>query len=67
MLRIKMYQFKQETCGEKLQELAMYILNEFYVLDITSEGSYDDEQYINCIYDILCDKISVARKNIEEF
>lgn len=66
-VRIKMHKFRQSGCGEKLHELAMYILNEFYVLDIALEGSYDDEQYISCIYDILCDKISVATKNIEEF
>ena len=69
-----MHEYKQSGRGEKLQELAMYVLNEFYVSDIITDSSddeitasYDDEKYISRVYEILCDKIHNARENIEAF
>ncbi len=72
--REKMHEYKKNGRGEKLQELAMYVLNEFYVSDIVTDSSddgiaasYDDEKYISRVYEILCDKIHNAREKIEAF
>ena len=50
---------------EKLQELAMYILNEFYVADLP-EAAYDDAG-ITTIYESLCNKIENARESLAHF
>ena len=49
--------------GDIINELAMYILNIFYVSDITVED-YDNK---NNIYDILTEKISNAKVEIQKF
>ena len=61
----KMVEHKQSGRGEKLQELAMYILNEFYVADLP-EAAYDDTG-ITTIYESLCNKIENARESLAHF
>ena len=61
----KMMEHKQSGRGEKLQELAMYILNEFYVADLP-EAAYDDTG-ITTIYESLCNKIENARESLAHF
>lgn len=61
----KMVEHKQCGRGEKLQELAMYILNEFYVADLP-EAAYDDAG-IAAIYESLCNKIENARESFTHF
>lgn len=61
----KMVEHKQSGRGEKLQELAMYILNEFYVADLP-EAAYDDVG-IATIYESLCNKIENARESLLHF
>ena len=61
----KMVEHKQSGRGEKLQELAMYILNEFYVADLP-EAAYDDAG-IAAIYESLCNKIENARESLAHF
>ena len=61
----KMVEHKQRGRGEKLQELAMYILNEFYVADLP-EAAYDDAGIVT-IYETLCNKIKNARESLSHF
>ena len=60
----KMIELKQSGRGEMLNEIAMYILNEFFVKDFDIE--INDEKYdstdtnINNIYDVILTRIEAA-------
>ncbi len=60
----KMIELKQSGRGEMLNEIAMYILNEFFVKDFDIE--INDEKYdstdtnINNIYDVILTRIETA-------
>lgn len=61
----KMMEHKQNGRGEKLQEIAMYVLNEFYVTDLPVVSR--DETGIAKVYDELCKKIERAGESLQHF
>lgn len=61
----RMITYRDNGRGEKLQELAMYILNEFYVADLPEAG-YEDAG-MTASYEVLCNKIENAREMLAHF
>ena len=60
----KMIELKQSGRGEMLNEIAMYILNEFFVKDFVIEKNDDKsdstDKSINGIYDVILTRIEAA-------
>lgn len=57
--------YRRDGQGDRLHEIAMYVLNEFYVTDLIC-GEVPDEELENraAIYEVLQQKIKAARQNI---
>lgn len=67
-----MQEYKRNGQGDKLHDIAMYILNEFFVADliyIADSGQTENMALIlgddMAVYDVLFRKIEVARNNLE--